>query len=628
MPVDWRAVRLRLANQVHPLESLTSALVEKVAYEAGEQQAQTVLNVRRVQQRVFLIVPMTAVFTLLIAATLGLVITRSITQPLARLVEGSKALARGEFQHQVAISGEDELAHLGQVFNDSARRLRDLYADLQSSEDRLRRVIDTIPAHAWSTLPDGSVDFINQRFLEFTGRSREDLLGWGWGSVVHNDDLSNYVDRWHAAVAAGEPLESEARVRRADGDYRWLLIRNVPLRDELGNIVNWYGTAIDIEERHRAEDALRRSEAYLHDAQRAGHTGSWRHEVLSGVVTISPEGRRIWGLHPVEDSSVTEFFLARIHPEDRPVVEQEYWAAQLKKAEFQSDFRIVLPDGAVKNIHSVGHPILNQSGDIVEFVGAAMDVTGRKRAEEALRQAQADLAHVSRVTTMGELVASIAHEVNQPLGAIVTNGSVCVRLLSRDTPDLDKSREIIGRMIKDGMRASEVIKRVRELLHKAPSEKTPLNINETVQEVIDLVNSDLRRSKVELLIELAVDLPPVVGDRIQLQQVILNMILNAKDAMSDVHTHPRELLITTLKNDSSGIVVAVQDSGKGLDPKDAESIFDPFFTTKADGMGLGLSISRRIIEDHGGRMWATPNEPQGAVFQFTLPTENEIKKET
>jgi PAS domain S-box-containing protein len=434
-----------------------------------------------------------------------------------------------------------------------------------------------------------------------------------------------YVNQWHAAVAAGEPMESEARVRRADGDYRWLLIRNVPLRDELGNIVNWYGTAIDIEERHQAEDALRRSEAYLHDAQRAGHTGSWRHEVLSGVVTISPEARRIWGLNPDEDSSVTEFFFERIHPEDRPVVEQEYWAAQLKKAEFQADFRIVLPDGAVKNIYSVGHPILNQSGDIVEFVGAAMDVTERKRAEEALRQAQADLAHVSRVTTMGELVASIAHEVNQPLGAIVTNGSVCVRLLSRDTPDLDKSREIIGRMIKDGMRAGEVIKRVRELLHKAPSEKTPLNINETVQEVIDLVNSDLRRSKVELLIELAVDLPPVVGDRIQLQQVILNMILNAKDAMSEVHSHPRELLITTLKNDSSGVVVAVQDSGKGLDPKDAESIFDPFFTTKADGMGLGLSISRRIIEDHGGRMWATPNEPQGAVFQFTLPTENEIK---
>src|SRR6267143_31883 len=476
---DWRAAHLRLANEVTPLEFLTATLVENVDHQVGEEQTQTVRNIKRVQRLVFLVVPLTAVFTLLIAATLGVAITRSITQPLARLVEGSKALARGEFQHRVPVTGNDELAHLGRVFNDTALRLRDLYATLQSSEDRLRLVIDTIPAYAWSALPDGSVDFINRRFLEFTGRSKEDMLGWGWGSLVHPDDLTGYIGEWQAAVASGEPMEGEIRVRRMDGEYRWLLIRNVPLRDELGNIVNWYGTAIDIEERHRAEDALRRSEAYLHDAQRAGHTGSWRHDVLSGAVAISPEARRIWGLNPDQDSSVTEFFFGRIHPEDRPVVEQEYWAAQLRKAEFQSDFRIVLPDGAVKNIHSVGHPILNQSGDIVEFVGAAMDVTERKRAEEALRQAQADLAHVSRVTTMGELVASIAHEVNQPLGAIVTNGSVCLRLLSRDTPDLDKSREIIGRMIKDGMRASEVIKRVRELLHKAPSEKAPLNINET-----------------------------------------------------------------------------------------------------------------------------------------------------
>ena len=272
------------------MQSLASALVEKVAREAGEQQAQIVLNMRRVQRLVFLAVPLTAVLTLLIAATLGLAITRSITTPLAGLVEGSKALARGEFHHQVSVTGNDELAHLGHVFNDTAGRLRDLYATLQSSEDRLRRVIDTIPAHAWSTRPDGSVEFINKRFLEFTGRSLEALVGWGWGSVIHADDRARYVDQWHAAVAAGEPMESQARVRRADGDYRWVLIRNVPLRDERGSIVNWYGTAIDIEERHRVEDALRRSEAYLPEAQRVSHTGSLetcvaigsRHAVVGG----------------------------------------------------------------------------------------------------------------------------------------------------------------------------------------------------------------------------------------------------------------------------------------------------------------------------------------------------------
>jgi PAS domain S-box-containing protein len=343
---DCGAVHLRLANQIRPLEFLTSALVEKVEREVSEEQLQTVSNITRVQRRVFLIVPITVVFTLLIAGTLGLAMTRSVTQPLERLVEGAKALARGEFQHQMAISGDDELAHLGQVFNDTARRLRDLYASLQSSEDRLRLVIDTIPAHVWSALPDGSVDFINQRWLESTGLPVEDGLGWDWGSTVHPEDLPRFVDEWHTALAAGEPMESEARLRRADGEYRWWLIRNVPLRDELGIIVNWYGTAIDIEERHRAEDALRRSETYLNEAQRVSHTGSWRHDLVSEVVTISPEGRRIWGISPDEDSPVAEFFFGRMHPEDAPVVAQEYGAARLEKGEFLSDFRIVLPDGS------------------------------------------------------------------------------------------------------------------------------------------------------------------------------------------------------------------------------------------------------------------------------------------
>src|ERR1700730_1278363 len=280
---DWRAVHLRLANQVRPLESLTSELVEKVEHEAGEQQAQTVRNIKRVQRLVFLVVPLTAVFTLLIAATLGVAITRSITQPLGRLVEGSKALARGEFQHEVSVTGTDELAHLGQVFNDTARRLQDLYATLQQSEDRLRLVIDTIPAHVWSTRPDGAVDFINRRWLETTGRSIEDALGWDWGSVVHPDDLARYVAEWSAALASGEPMESEVRLRRADGKYRWWLTRNVPLRDEAGNIVKWYGTAIDIEERRCAEEALREAQADLVQVNRVTTMGeltaSLAHEV-------------------------------------------------------------------------------------------------------------------------------------------------------------------------------------------------------------------------------------------------------------------------------------------------------------------------------------------------------------
>jgi C4-dicarboxylate-specific signal transduction histidine kinase len=246
-------------------------------------------------------------------------------------------------------------------------------------------------------------------------------------------------------------------------------------------------------------------------------------------------------------------------------------------------------------------------------------VTERRRTEDSLHKAKAELVQVARVMTLAELVASIAHELNQPLGAIVTNGHACLRLLARDSPDLDRSREIIERMIKEGMRASDVIKRIRALLHKTPLEQAPLNINETVEEVIALLRRDLLSSEVELMLKLGGDLPPVIGDRSQLQQVILNLILNAKEAMSTVQGQPRELLVTTGLSESGEVLVAVRDSGTGLDPESVDRIFDPFFSTKPEGMGLGLSISQTIIEAHGGTLWATQNEGAGATIQFTLP---------
>jgi C4-dicarboxylate-specific signal transduction histidine kinase len=247
------------------------------------------------------------------------------------------------------------------------------------------------------------------------------------------------------------------------------------------------------------------------------------------------------------------------------------------------------------------------------------EIAEHRLAADALDKAQAELAHVTRVVTMGELVASIAHEVNQPLGAIVTNGQACLRLLSREPPSVDKSLEVIQRMIGDGMRASEVIKGIRALLKKTASDKSPLSINETIEEVVAMASSEAHRSNITLLTGLAVDLPPVLGDRVQLQQVILNLILNGRDAMSGAEGQPRELLISSFKTGPDEVLIAVRDSGAGIDPLNADLIFEPFFTTKAEGMGLGLSISRTIIEAHGGRLWATPNETRGATIQFTLP---------
>jgi PAS domain S-box-containing protein len=619
---DWRAVHLRLANEVRPLESLTSALVEKVDHETGEQQAQTVLNIRRVQRLVFWVVPVTAVFTLLIAATLGLAITRSITHPLARLVEGSKALARGEFQHQVSVSGKDELAHLGRVFNDTARRLRDLYATLQSSEDRLRLVIDTIPAHAWSARPDGGVDFINQRFLEFTGGSMEDMLGWGWGSLVHPDDLTRYVGEWQAAVATGKPMESEARVRRMDGDYRWLLIRNVPLRDEVGNIVNWYGTAIDIEERHRAEDALRRSEAYLAEAQRLSKTGSFGWSVWSGDIRWSEETSRIFQYDRTTKPTV-ELILKRVHPEDAVHVTQTIESASMTGKDFEHEYRLVMPDNSVKYVHVVAHALRDKLGRI-EFVGAVMDVTERKRAEEALREAQANLARVSRVTTMGELTASLAHEIKQPITAAVTDAKTCMRWIGRDQPDVAEAREAASRMIKDVTRASDIISRIGLLFKKGTPQRELVDVNEVIEEMIALLRSEGARYSISIRGELAKDLPNIMADRVQLQQVLMNLMLNGIEAMKDLGTGG-ELTIKSQQDDNRQILISVGDTGVGLEPGQAEQIFNAFFTTKPHGTGMGLRISRSIVESHGGHLWAADNSPCGANFYLTLPLPTKVE---
>lgn len=488
---DWRAVRLRLTNQIRPLDSLTSALVEKVEREAGEERAQTVLDMRRVQRRVLLIVPATAILTLLIAGALGVAITRSITQPLEKLVEGSRALARGEFEHRVAISGDDELARVGQVFNDTAQRVRDLYATLQKSEDRLRLVIDTIPAHVWSARPDGAVDFINRRWQESTGLPVEAGLGWDWGSIVHPQDLQRFVSAWETALADAEPMESQARLRSADGAYRWWLIRNVPLRDEQGNIVKWYGTAIDIEERHKAEDAL--------------------------------------------------------------------------------------------------------------------------------RQAQADLAHVSRVTTMGELTASLAHEVKQPIAAVLMNANSSVRWLAHDPPDVAEARAAVMRVVEDGQRASDIISRIRVLFTKGAPQRERVDVDELIREMSVLLHSEATRYAISIRTLLTADLPPVMGDRVQLQQVFMNLIMNGIDAMKEVDG-TRELTITSQRTDNEHLLVSVSDTGVGLPPGQADQIFNAFFTTKENGIGMGLSISRSILDSHGGRLWATDHAPRGASFYLTLPT--------
>jgi len=374
----------------------------------------------------------------------------------------------------------------------------------------------------------------------------------------------------------------------------------------------------DITARKRADEELRRSEAYLAEAQRLSHTGSWAWNVSTGEVFWSRELFRIFGLDPEWTALNIDLIKRLRHPEDRPFAEQTFDTAVREKRDFEMESRIVLPDGSIKHVRTVGHPAVNDADDLVEFVGTVMDVTERRQGEEALRKSQAELAHVTRVMTLGELASSIAHEINQPLTAIVANGNGCVRWLAGDSPNLDEAREAARRIIRDGNRASEVITRIRALLRKTDIEKTQLDINQIVQEVVLLLQNEAMRNGVALRTELASDSPPVFADRVQLQQVILNLVVNGIEATARVTDRARELLITSHQYESDKVLVAVQDSGIGIDPQNLERIFDAFYTTKSQGIGMGLAISRSIIEDHGGRLWAQPNAARGATFQFTL----------
>ena len=309
--------------------------------------------------------------------------------------------------------------------------------------------------------------------------------------------------------------------------------------------------------------------------------------------------------------------LQRTHPEDRGPVKQLLDRVSQDGQDWELEHRLLMPDGAVKYVHVVAHAMRNASNEL-EYVGALMDVTDAKHAEEALHRAQAELAHVTRVTTLGELTASIAHEVNQPLAAVVTNGEACLRWLDRDTPQLGEARGAVARIIRDGNRASEVVRRLRALTKKTDPQKTPLDINDVVHDVVALVQREVLSHRVRLRFNLDADLPPVFGDRVQLQQVIINLVMNGIEAMVGVTERPRELLIRSRRHEGGHVLVAVQDSGIGINSEHLDRLFTAFFTTKTDGMGMGLSICRSIVEAHGGEMWVSPNDGPGATFQFTI----------
>jgi PAS domain S-box-containing protein len=379
-------------------------------------------------------------------------------------------------------------------------------------------------------------------------------------------------------------------------------------------------------ERKLARERLQRSEAYLAEAQRLSHTGSWAGAPGPGEIRYwSEECYRVLGFDPHREVARFETFFQRIHPDDQARMMEQFEGASREKMGFEFDYRILHPGGDIRDIHTVGHPVFSPSGDLTEYVGTVMDITERKRAEEALHQAQAELAHVNRATTMGELTASLAHEVNQPIAAAVTDANTCLRWLTRDQPDVEEACAAAARVVKDATRAAEIINRVRLLFKKSAPERELLDVNEVIPKMIVLLYGEAARYEISVRAELAADLPYVIGDRIQLQQVIMNLIVNSIDAMKDVDG-TRELVVRSQRTENEQVLVSVIDTGVGVPQQHASQIFNAFFTTKSHGTGLGLRISRSIVESHGGRLWAADNLPRGANFCFTLPSKVETQQ--
>jgi PAS domain S-box-containing protein len=494
---------------------------------------------------------------------------------------------------------------------------------LIASERNARLIVDSIPGLVAVHSASGEVETVNSQILEYYGATLDEIKNWSAGGFTHPEDNERSLDAFRQTIATGKWVEQEVRAKRHDGVYRWVQSRGASLKDADGRIIRWYNLIVDIDERKRAEETLKSREkelrhalAQLTVAQQVASMGSFTSDLIADEHVWSDEFYRICEFEP--GSRIT---LQRVqdivHPEDgaqfNSMIDRSYAG---KESVF--GFRILTRSGVQKYLRGFARRIEHSTKEAM-FIGAMQDVTAEKLAAQDLNRARSELAHLSRVMTLGTLTASIAHEINQPLAGIVMNVNTCLSMLAADPPNLDGARATAQRTLRDSNRASEVIKRLRTLFSRNEPKSEPVDLNDAAREVLNLASTELQGQGVTVRTEFAESLPVVKGDRVQLQQVILNLVLNAADAMSEVADRPRVLIVTSTYGPDS-VQCSVSDTGVGVDEKNLEKLFEAFHTTKSHGMGVGLSISQTIIENHEGRLWASPNQGPGATFSFSVPT--------
>ena len=502
----------------------------------------------------------------------------------------------------------------------------------EESAFNIKSVIDTIPGLVWSAFPDGGIEFCNQRWLEYTGMSLNEVEGWGWAAAIHSEHRPDFVEKWRAALKEGSSFEAEARMRGADGSFRWFLIQALPLRDSGERIIRWYGTSTDIEELKRAQEemqTLKRSEERLRESEARFQAMADTAPVLiwmTGTDGLCNYFNKPWleFTGRTMEQEVGTGWIQGVHPDDVQACFDGFLPAFHARKPFRMEYRLRRADGEYRWVIESGIPRYTGSGEFAGYIGSNIDITELKHAQEErerLRQLQADLAHMNRVSMMGELTASLAHEIKQPITAAVTNARACALWLQRDAPDITEARDAASRMVGDAKRAADIVDRVRSLYRRGTPQRELVDVNEIIREIVALLQSAANRQSILIRTELDAGVPAITADRVQLQQVIMNLMLNGIEAMKDTSG---ELTIVSKNTEDGQLLVSVSDSGMGIPADHAERIFEAFFTTKPQGTGMGLSISRKIIESHGGRLWASANTGPGATFHFTLPNEVDV----